>query len=566
MEKPIVSDEKEKPVFDEQTLAKLLEAAYVLQEHSHELRALETEFGLVSEKNLDGVPAPPETSEHLFEKAAEAAFPQTEVSGTRKTPQAAQSVDYAAIPGQVAEIQHQIAARHLALDQALALLTEHLIDMCGAAGAAIGISSGNDLCYRAVAGIRTLPLGSCIPFDKAFCFPCLRTGQAFRCPDTNAELLIDAQDCRRRGIGSFIAVPVFEETGVAGGLELYYSDRNAFSDRDVQTCQLVAGVASEAITHQMKAGASLTPPRDAQKQGAIAKAMSPFESVQCYRCGHELVGEEQFCGQCGAARGIAGQSSTMQGKVASLWHKQQASDETLDVSAGNKPGANEPPSTPANKVDTLSLASEVPINLRLQEQLPGKNTEDTDVSGHEIISDQEAKQQKQEDAPAASAGSDIARSADWSSALSAREFLEQVAGRKRRGRLWKFWNEHRGDIYLAVAVVLVICVIRWALWTNHSTNATSAAAPTPAAAEVHKPSAPQLTLFDRMLISLGLAEAPQPPESRGNPSVSVWVDLQTGLYYCPGTDQYGKTPKGKYASQRDAQLDQFAPAYRKACD
>jgi hypothetical protein len=52
----------------------------------------------------------------------------------------------------------------------------------------------------------------------------------------------------------------------------------------------------------------------------------------------------------------------------------------------------------------------------------------------------------------------------------------------------------------------------------------------------------------------------------GNPNVKVWVDLQTALYYCPGTDLYGTTPKGKYASQGDAQQDSFEPAYRKPCE
>ena len=36
----ITSDKKEKPVFDEQTLAKLLEAAYVMQEHNRELQKM----------------------------------------------------------------------------------------------------------------------------------------------------------------------------------------------------------------------------------------------------------------------------------------------------------------------------------------------------------------------------------------------------------------------------------------------------------------------------------------------------------------------------------------------
>jgi hypothetical protein len=75
-----------------------------------------------------------------------------------------------------------------------------------------------------------------------------------------------------------------------------------------------------------------------------------------------------------------------------------------------------------------------------------------------------------------------------------------------------------------------------------------------------------LSTFDKLLISLGLAEAPETPEYKGNPATQVWVDLHTALYYCPGSDLYGKTPKGKFASQRDAQLDQFEPAYRKTCD
>jgi len=69
-----------------------------------------------------------------------------------------------------------------------------------------------------------------------------------------------------------------------------------------------------------------------------------------------------------------------------------------------------------------------------------------------------------------------------------------------------------------------------------------------------------------MLIQFGLAEAPDPPPDKGKPGVQVWVDQRTALYYCPGADLYGKTPKGKFTTQREAQLDQFEPAYRKVCD
>lgn len=60
---------------------------------------------------------------------------------------------------------------------------------------------------------------------------------------------------------------------------------------------------------------------------------------------------------------------------------------------------------------------------------------------------------------------------------------------------------------------------------------------------------------------------PMPSEVyKGDPDVKVWIDTRTGLYFCPGAPEYGKTIRGKYAKQRNAQLDEFEPANRKGCD
>jgi len=53
---------------------------------------------------------------------------------------------------------------------------------------------------------------------------------------------------------------------------------------------------------------------------------------------------------------------------------------------------------------------------------------------------------------------------------------------------------------------------------------------------------------------------------KGNPETKVWIDTRTGLYYCPGASEYGKTTRGRFAKQRNAQLDEFEPANRKGCD
>jgi hypothetical protein len=82
------------------------------------------------------------------------------------------------------------------------------------------------------------------------------------------------------------------------------------------------------------------------------------------------------------------------------------------------------------------------------------------------------------------------------------------------------------------------------------------------------PSSPnsQLTLFQSMLVKLGLADVPtHAPVLSGNPDVRVWVDVHTALYYCSVSDLYGKTPGGHFASQHDAQVDEFEPASRVVC-
>ena len=107
----------------------------------------------------------------------------------------------------------------------------------------------------------------------------------------------------------------------------------------------------------------------------------------------------------------------------------------------------------------------------------------------------------------------------WSSAASARDFLEHLAPQQNPGALGRFWNARRGDVYLGIAVILVACVIRWGILPNHSVGASGQSA------AAHSKPAPDsdLSMFDRMLISMGLAEAPPPP------SLTVILPRRFGL-------------------------------------
>ena len=146
----------------------------------------------------------------------------------------------------------------------------------------------------------------------------------------------------------------------------------------------------------------------------------------------------------------------------------------------------------------------------------------------------------------------MSKSSPWGSAAQAHHWLKSLQSAQSPTRVWI--NKHRADLWVVVSLILLLLALSG--WGSRS--AIYGAAQT-------KVVQPSLTLFERFLVALDLAEPPPAPVYMGNPNIRVWVDLHTALYYCPGADLYGKTPEGKFTSQHDAQLDQFEPAARAYC-
>jgi ribosomal protein L40E len=106
---------------------------------------------------------------------------------------------------------------------------------------------------------------------------------------------------------------------------------------------------------------------------------------------------------------------------------------------------------------------------------------------------------------------------------------------------------HRSNLYLAGAVLVAALALLWPV--------------------ADSPRRAALSPLERMLVAMGLAEAPEPVvHLQGDPAVEVWVDPHTALYYCPGEELYGKTADGRFSSQREAQMDRFEPAGRSTCE
>ena len=571
-----MTDEKNKPRLDEQTFAKLLEAAYVLQEHNRKMRRVEESLELHSEQLRQQeveTQAALQTSTHLPEENS----PPTS--------------DYALILAEIVEAQHQIQLGNLESDEAMAMVAGKIARITNASGAAIGILEGQTIRYRAGAGAPALPLGSEVPLETAICAISVSTGQVLRTPDINMELLFDPDLCRKRQILSLVAVPIYHDGNIVGALELYFDRLQGFAEQDIQTCQLMAGLVSEAIGQGTESALkkSMAAERSAMltaieklrpNLSVLAEDQTPdiadkdhaweadvAKSSVCWKCGDVLVEQEQFCGKCGASRAAEGDQSSIQSKLASAMRMQSSVREAFSPN-----GSELPRNTAAayaaeeDHLAQLLALSELQENTPLLEQSTGAGTDEGAIRLLSSIAPQRGDNDLQASpvAPIESKQQDVT----WRSAAKARDFLEALAETRSPGALGRLWRARRGDFYLVVAVILMFFVIRWGMLSGNSVGATGRGTAISGTVNRRRPPTPDadLSLFDKLMISLGLAEAPEVPQYKGNPNTQVWIDPHTALYYCPDSDLYGKTSKGRFASQRDAQLDQFESASRKACD
>jgi putative methionine-R-sulfoxide reductase with GAF domain len=572
-----VTDEKNKPRLDEQTFAKLLEAAYVLQEHNRKMRRVEESLELHSEQLRQQeaeTQAALQTSTHLPEENSPP------------------NSDYALILAEIVEAQHQIQRGNLESDEAMAMVAGKIARITNASGAAIGILEGQTIRYRAGAGAPALPLGSEVPLETAICAISVSTGQVLRTPDINMELLFDPDLCRKRQILSLVAVPIYHDGNIVGALELYFDRLQGFAEQDIQTCQLMAGLVSEAIGQGTESALkkSMAAERSAMltaieklrpNLSVLAEDQTPdiadkdhaweadvAKSSVCWKCGDVLVEQEQFCGKCGASRAGEGDQSSIQSKLASAMRMQSSVREAFSPNGSELP-RNTAAAYAAEDQDHLAqllALSELQENTPLLEQSTGAGADEGAIRLLSSIAPQRGDNDLQASpvAPIESKQQDVT----WRSAAKARDFLEALAETRSPGALGRLWRARRGDFYLVVAVILMFFVIRWGMLSGNSVGATGHGTAISGTVNRRRPPTPDadLSLFDKLMISLGLAEAPEVPQYKGNPNTQVWIDPHTALYYCPDSDLYGKTSKGRFASQRDAQLDQFESASRKACD
>ena len=537
---------KSKPALDESSFQQLLAAAFVVQQHNEGLRA--------------------------------------------KDPAQATS----SILSEIAEIQSLVRAGGLEFSAAARLTSERLQKIARADAVRVsliheGVSDRIAESGSAFTAVDWLAERSVVSLER------LRAGGLIQVSDMRSNTLLK-HDGGGSELGSLIAAPIHCFDEFSGVIELRWLRPDAFHGSEARAAQLMAGLISGLLERKLRArrredvaAPSITlqsmpqaepavelvsaAEQDSsaalqEKVGDAAMAdQAAFDDLaetdilpgnsradaaglpeECRVCGRPFGADEAFCGQCSMPRVAGVPADGLQSKWASLWYMQraQAQKERAEELLSPPLILDDPPApvhseNPVQTVQPHAQATEPGVRIwhvpesQFSDRVPKsifdrfQQEETSELAFRERVRDEITQ-----------AGTLVPAAAPDTALHSDPDLLQSTWH-----TVWARMRRRHATLALTVAGFLLLFLVL-AVWPS--------------------PQNSQLTWFQSVLVELGLAEVPSHPRVfAGNPDARVWVDLHTALYYCEGSDLYGKTPGGHFSTQHAAQQDEFEPASQVPC-
>jgi len=149
----------------------------------------------------------------------------------------------------IIETQTEIARTTLDLDAVMDLVVRRAQDLTEAAAGAMELLEGDEMVYTVVSGTAEPYLGTRLAAATSFSGLCVAEGRPLYCEDTAADPRVDREACHKVGAGSMICTPLRHDGEVVGVLKVYAAEAHAFSDDDLDTLGLLAGIAAAHMAH-----------------------------------------------------------------------------------------------------------------------------------------------------------------------------------------------------------------------------------------------------------------------------------------------------------------------------
>lgn len=129
----------------------------------------------------------------------------------------------------------------------ISLVVQRTLGLVGADGAAVELAEGEDMVYRAGAGMASGSLGLRLKRDASLSGLCVREGRALRCDDALADARTDRAVCERLGLRSLVVVPLRHGDETVGVLKAMSTTVACFDERHVALLEMVSEQVGAAL-------------------------------------------------------------------------------------------------------------------------------------------------------------------------------------------------------------------------------------------------------------------------------------------------------------------------------
>lgn len=153
-------------------------------------------------------------------------------------------------------MQTEVAKLGPDLGRVMALVAVRARELTGADGSVIELAEGEDMVYRASAGIAGKQLGLRLKRSESLSGRCVAEDQSLYCEDSETDGRVDREACRRVGLRSMIVSPLRYENSVVGVLKVLSTRLKAFDAHAIELLDLLSGMVAAAMFYAGKLEAS----------------------------------------------------------------------------------------------------------------------------------------------------------------------------------------------------------------------------------------------------------------------------------------------------------------------
>jgi diguanylate cyclase (GGDEF)-like protein len=147
----------------------------------------------------------------------------------------------------IIQAQTEIAKLGMDLGAMLDLVADRMQTLTRAQGAIVEIAEGDEMVYRAAAGMAGSQLGLRLKRQGSLSGLCVQSGEILECHDSETDARVDREACRRVGLRSMLVAPLVYNGTTIGVLKIASPEANAFAARDVQVLELMTGLIGAAV-------------------------------------------------------------------------------------------------------------------------------------------------------------------------------------------------------------------------------------------------------------------------------------------------------------------------------